>query len=93
MNKKVKEPFFIARVINSCLGVASLGLMLLVVLKDQSTAIFEILMFVFVGVMNFIAATISFSVQKKVMGNIYAVICTIFFVAALVLTAYHYIFL
>ena len=86
MNKKVKEPFFVARTINMVLGFIILLLILLVIYKDSNTAFFQMMIFALAAVMNFIAATVNFSEQKKLRGNIYAIICAVFLVAAVVMS-------
>lgn len=85
MNKKVKEPFLATRVINMILGFVILALVLLVIYKDGGTEIYEMMIFALAAVENFIVATVSFSEHKKVRGNIYAVICAIFFIIAIIL--------
>ena len=86
MNKKVKEPFFFARTINMVLGFIILLLILLVIYKDSNTAFFQMMIFALAAVMNFIAATVNFSEQKKLRGNIYAIICAVFLIAAVVMS-------
>lgn len=86
MNKKVKEPFFVARTINMVLGFIILLLILLVIYKDSNTAFFQMMIFALAAVMNFIAATVNFSEQKKLRGNIYAIICAVFLIAAVVMS-------
>ena len=85
MNKKTKEPFFAVRTANMVLGFIILLLILLVIYKDSHTEFFQIMIFALAGVMNFIAATVNFSEQKKLRGNIYAVICALFFIVAIVM--------
>lgn len=85
MNKKAKEPFLAARTLNLLLGFVILALILVVIYKDSGTEIYETLIFALAAIENFIAATISFSEKKKLRGNIYAVICAIFVIVALVL--------
>lgn len=86
MNKKVKEPFLAARTINMILGFIILLLILVVIYKDSETKIFEIVIFALATIANFIAATINFSEKKKLRGNVYAVACAAFFIAAIVMT-------
>jgi uncharacterized membrane protein HdeD (DUF308 family) len=85
MNKKTKEPFFAARTANMVLGFIILLLILLVIYKDSHTEFFQIMIFALAAVMNFIAATVNFSEQKKLRGNIYAVICALFLIVAIVM--------
>lgn len=85
MNKKVKEPFLAARTMNLILGITILVLLFIVMIKENETEIYEMLIFALAAIENFTAATISFSEQKKVRGNIYAIICALFFIAALIL--------
>ena len=86
MNKKVKEPFLLARTINMILGFIILLLILVVIYKDSETKLFEILIFALGAIGNFIAATINFSEKKKLRGNVYAFICAVFFITAVVMT-------
>lgn len=85
MNKKIKEPFLAARVLNFVLGIVILSLAAIVMIKREDTVIYEALLFTLAAIENFIGATISFSEHKKVRGNIYAVICAVFFIIALLL--------
>ena len=85
MNKKVKEPFFAARIVNMVLGFIILLLILLVIYKDSNTEFFRIMIFALASIMNFIAATINFSEKKKIRGNIHAVICALFLIAVIVM--------
>ncbi len=85
MNKKVKEPFLTARVVNMVLGFIILLLILLLIYKDSHTEFFQMMIFVLASVMNFIAATVYFSEKKKLRGNIHAVICALFLIAAIVM--------
>ena len=84
MNKKVKEPFLAARTINMILGFLVLLLILLVIYKDSDTQFFEVLVYVLAAIVNFIAATINFSEKKKLRGNLYAVACAVFIIAAII---------
>lgn len=84
MSKKVKEPFLTARILNFVLGIAILALAAWVVIKKGDTEIYETLIFALAAIENFIGATISFSEHKKVRGNIYAIICAVFLIIALI---------
>ena len=86
MKKKVKEPFLAARTINMILGFIILMLILVVIYKDSTTKPLEILIFALAAIANFISATINFSEKKRLRGNIYAVGCAAFFIAAVVTT-------
>ena len=86
MNKKVKEPFLTARAVNMVLGFIILLLILLVIYKDSHTEFFQVMIFALASVMNFIAATVYFSEKKKLRGNIHAVTCALFLIAAIVMT-------
>lgn len=85
MSKKVKEPFLTARILNFVLGITILALVAWVMIKKGDTGIYETLIFALAAIENFIGATISFSEHKKVRGNIYAVICAVFLIIALIL--------
>ena len=90
--KKKNESFYYTRIANVVLGFVILGLILAVLYKESGTEIFEVLIFGLAAVMNFISATISFSEQKKLRGNICAVICAVVMVAAIFMAAYYFIF-
>lgn len=92
MKPKVREPFFITRVLNLLLGIAVLALVVTVIVLKSNTEIFEMLIFVMAALMNFISATISFSEGKKVRGNVYAIVCAVFLVVALILAMRYFVF-
>lgn len=92
MKPKVREPFFITRVLNLLLGIAVLALVVTVIVLKSNTEIFEMLIFVMAALMNFIGATISFSEGKKVRGNVYAIVCAVFLVVALILAMRYFVF-
>lgn len=92
MNKKVREPFFISRLLSMLIGIIILGLLVLVLVKDGGTAIYEMIIFALAAVENFIAAIICFVQQKTVRGNMYAIICAVFLIVALVYAARCFIF-
>ena len=60
---------------------------------EWNTQVFEMLIFVLAAVMNFIGATISFSESKKLRGNIYAMVCAVFLVIALILAMGYFVFI
>lgn len=92
MNKQVKEPFLITRALNLILGIGILALFVARIVMDSGEEIFEMLIFALAAVENFIGATISFSQHKKVRGNIYAIICALFLIAALILAVRYFVF-
>jgi heme/copper-type cytochrome/quinol oxidase subunit 4 len=92
MKRGLREPFFITRAINFVLGVIILALMLVVLIKKSGTEIFEIIIFALAAVENFIGATISFSEKKKVRGNVYAIVCAVFLIVALILAMRYFVF-
>ena len=92
MKRGLREPFFITRAINFVLGVIILALMLVVFIKKSGTEIFEIIIFALAAVENFIGATISFSEKKKVRGNVYAVVCALFLIIALIIAMRYFVF-
>jgi heme/copper-type cytochrome/quinol oxidase subunit 4 len=92
MKRGLREPFFITRAINFVLGVIILALMLVVIIKKSGTEIFEIIIFALAAVENFIGATISFSEKKKVRGNVYAIVCAVFLIVALILAMSYFVF-
>lgn len=92
MSKKVKEPFLATRAFNLMIGIVILVLIVLVLLKVRGTEIFEMLIFTLAAVENFIGATISFSEHKKVRGNIYAIVCALFLIVALILAVRYFVF-
>lgn len=91
MNQKVKEPFLYTRIFNLILGITILGLLFAVLIKKEGTEIFEVLLFALATVENFIGATVSFSEKKRVRGNIYAIVCGVFLVAALILAVRYFV--
>lgn len=92
MNKKVKEPFLITRIVNFLLGITILVLIILVILDVTGRDIFKMLIFALAAVENFIGATISFSEHKRVRGNIYAIVCAVFLIIALILAVRYFVF-
>lgn len=92
MNKGLREPFLFTRALNLILGILILALIVIVLVKDSGTEILEMLIFALAAVENFIGATISFSEQKKVRGNIYAIVCGIFLIVALILAVRYFVF-
>ena len=91
MNQKVKEPFLYTRIFNLILGITILGLLFAVLIKKEGTEIFEVLLFALAAVENFIGETVSFSEKKRVRGNIYAIVCGVFLVAALILAVRYFV--
>lgn len=82
----------IARAVNLILGILILGLMLVLLIKKNDTEVIEMLIFVLAAIENFIGATISFSEKKKVRGNVCAIVCSIFLIAALILAIRYFVF-
>jgi uncharacterized membrane protein AbrB (regulator of aidB expression) len=93
MKHKVREPFFLLRAFNFLLGIVILAMILAVIFLEWNTQVFEMLIFVLAAVMNFIGATISFSESKKLRGNIYAMVCAVFLVIALILAMGYFVFI
>ena len=92
MNQKVRDPFFITRTCNLFLGLIILALLVVVLVKDSGTEVFEMLIFTLAAIENFIGATISFSEKKKMRGNIYAIVCALFLIIALILAVRYFVF-
>ena len=92
MDRRLREPFMVARAVNLILGIVILGLMVAVLIKKNGTEVMEMLIFVLAAIENFIGATISFSEKKKVRGNVYAFICSVFLIIALILAIRYFIF-
>ena len=92
MTKKVKEPFFVSRLISMLIGLAILGLLVVVLVKEGNTAIYEMIIFALAAVENFIAAMICFVRQMNVRGNMYAVITAVFLIVAMVYGARCFLF-
>ena len=86
MSKKVKEPFLVARTMNMVLGFIILLLILFVIYKEGDTRLLQVIILGLAAIENFIAATIRFSEQKKLRGNILAVISAVFLIAAVIMT-------
>ena len=92
MNKKVKEPFLASRLLSMLIGLVILGLLVTVIIKDGNTAIYEMAIFALAAVENFISAMICLMRQKMVRGNMYAVICAVFLIVAIVYAARCFLF-
>ena len=71
MNQKVREPFLRTRMLNFLLGIIILALVVVVIVRDSNTEIFQMLIFALAAIENFIGATVSFSEKKRVRGNVY----------------------
>lgn len=91
-HKRVREPFFFTRAFNLILGIVILGLIIAVHIKKTGTEIFEMLIFSLAAIENYIGAVISFSEQKKVRGNVYAVVCALFLIIALIIAMRYFVF-
>ena len=91
-HKRVREPFFFTRAFNLILGIVILGLIIAVHIKKTGTEIFEMLIFSLAAIENYIGAVISFSEQKKVRGNVYAVVCAVFLIIALIIAMRYFVF-
>ena len=91
MNKKVKEPFLGTRIVNFLIGLVILALVVVVLVKREGTEIYEMILFALASIENFIGAIVSFSEQKKVRGNIYAIVCALFLIVALILAVRYFV--
>ena len=92
MNRKVREPFLLTRMLNFLLGIIILALIVVVVVKDSNTEIFQMLIFALAAIENFIGATVSFSEKKRVRGNVYAIVCAVFLIVALIIAVRYFVF-
>lgn len=92
MNRKVREPFLLTRMLNFLIGIIILALIVVVVVKDSNTEVFQMLIFALAAVENFIGATISFSEKKRVRGNVYAIVCAVFLIVALIIAVRYFVF-
>ena len=92
MEKQVKEPYLLGRLMTLILGVIILGLMIARIVIGSGAKVCEMLIFSLAAVMNFIGATISFSQQKRTKGNIYATVCACFLIVALILALIYFVF-
>ncbi len=92
MNQKVREPFLFIRTVNFILGIIILALIVVVIVKDSNTEIFQMLIFALAAIENFIGATVSFSEKKRVRGNVYAIVCAVFLIVALILAMRYFVF-
>lgn len=90
MNRKMKEPFQNVRAVNFILGIVILILAVVALLREKNREIFEIALFGLAALENFIGATVSFSTQRKVRGNLYAVIGAVFLIMAVILAVRHF---
>lgn len=91
MSKKVKEPFLGIRTVNFLIGIVILVLVAMVLVKREGTEIYETILFALAAIENFIGAIVSFSEQKKVRGNIYAIVCALFLIVALILAVRYFV--
>ena len=92
MNQKVREPFLRTRMLNFLLGIIILALIVVVIVKDSNTEIFQMLIFALAAIENFIGATVSFSEKKRVRGNVYAIVCAVFLIVALIIAVRYFVF-
>ena len=92
MDRRLREPFMVARAVNLILGIIILVLMALVLLNIGNREVFKMMIFTLAAVENFIGATISFSEQKRVRGNVYAIVCALFLIIALILAVRYFVF-
>ena len=92
MNRKVREPFLLTRMLNFLIGIIILALIVVVVVKDSNTEIFQMLIFALAAIENFIGATVSFSEKKRVRGNVYAIVCAVFLIVALIIAVRYFVF-
>lgn len=90
MNKKMKEPFHNVRIANFILGIVLLILVTVILFQEKNRGILEIILFGLAALENFTGATISFSTQRKVRGNLYAVIGAVFLIVAAILAVRHF---
>lgn len=89
--KAVKDRFQAVRTINLILGFIILGLVLVVAVKKSGTEIYETLLFALASVENFIASMVSFSEERKMRGNVYAIVCAFCLIIALVLAVRYFV--
>ena len=92
MNRKVREPFLLTRMLNFLLGIIILALIVVVVVKDSNTEVFQMLICARAAIENFIGATVSFSEKKRVRGNVYAIVCAVFLIVALIIAVRYFVF-
>lgn len=85
MNKKVREPYFRAYAVNMILSILIILLSVAAFFNLAGTQIWQIILFFMAGAANFIAAMVCFVRNKKIRGNLYSVLCTIFILMALFL--------
>ena len=91
MSKQVKEPFLGTRMVNFLLGITILSLIIVNMVQNDGTDLLEAIIFALAAIENFIGATISFSEQKKVRGNVYAIVCALFLIVALILAVRYFV--
>lgn len=87
MKRKDKEASFGLRILNFLLGLTILFLLFLRLFVNEERMLFEILIFVLAAIENFVGATLSFSVNNRIRGNIYAIVSVLFLIMALILGA------
>lgn len=85
MKQKDKEASFGLRILNFFLGLTILFLLFLRLFVSEERMVFEIMIFALAAIENFVGATLSFSAQKWVRGNIYAIVSVLFLIMALIL--------
>lgn len=85
MNKKVREPFFWSYMTNMILSILIIGLTAAAFFTDMIPELCLVLIFAMAVAANFIAAMVSFVRMKRIRGNLYAVLCTLFLIMAVFL--------
>ena len=91
MNKQVKEPFFGTRMVNFLLGVTILSLIIVNMVQNDGTDLLETIIFALAAIENFIGAIISLSEHKKIRGNIYAIVCALFLIVAIIMAVRYFV--
>lgn len=85
MKQKDKETSFGLRILNFFLGLTILFLLFLRLFVNEERRVFEIMIFALAAIENFVGATLSFSAQNWIRGNIYAIVSVLFLIMALIL--------
>lgn len=85
MERKEKTPWIFSRGFHVILELLILALILIRFLAERHLPICEILIFLLAAVDNFLGATGAFSKKKRTLGNIYAILSTLFLILALLL--------
>lgn len=89
MNRREKEPLFWIRVVQVLMELVILGLIIVWLIAKPPAGVIGSVIFLMAAVDNFLGATVYFSAQKRVRGNICAILSTIFLIVGIVLAVWY----